>query len=81
MPDSWQLQAAKNRLSEVVDRALAKGPQTITRHGKPAVVVISVKDFNKRRKGGLIEFFRNSPLKGVRLDLERSKDTGRDVVL
>ncbi len=32
-------------------------------------------------KGTLLEFFRNSPLCGVELDLERSKDTGagRDV--
>lgn len=35
----WQLQEAKNRLSEVVRRAMTDGPQTITLHGKDAVVV------------------------------------------
>ncbi len=36
----WQLAEAKNRLSEVVHRALAEGPQRVLRH-KDAVVVIS----------------------------------------
>ena len=29
----------------------------------------------------LVEFFRNSPLVGVELNLERDKDTGRDIDL
>ncbi len=35
----------------------------------------------KKGKGTLLEFFQNSPLRGVELDLERDKDTGRDIVL
>ncbi len=38
---AWQLQDAKARLSEVVKAASLHGPQEITLHGKPAVVVIS----------------------------------------
>lgn len=30
---------------------------------------------------GLVEFFRNSPLHGLELDLSRSKDIGRDIEL
>jgi prevent-host-death family protein len=37
----WKLQDAKNRFSEVVKRANAEGPQTVTVHGKPAAVVLS----------------------------------------
>ncbi len=81
MTNEWQLQTAKNRLSEVIDRALERGPQTITRHGKPAVVVVSINDFKKRRKGDLVDFFRRSPLRGANLDLERDKDLGRDITL
>ncbi len=44
--DSWKLQDAKARFSEVVDRAIANGPQIVTRHGKNAVVVISYKQFS-----------------------------------
>jgi len=40
MPE-WQLQDAKNRLSELVRRAREEGPQTVTVHGKPAAVVLS----------------------------------------
>jgi prevent-host-death family protein len=78
MPD-WQLQTAKNRLSELVDDAVNQGPQTITRHGKPTAVVLSVEDYRKIRAGksSLSGFFARSPLRGQELDLSRSRDTGR----
>ena len=40
MRSSWALQDAKNRLSEVVERALHDGPQTITRRGKDTAVLL-----------------------------------------
>ena len=42
MSASWPLQKAKNEFSRVVDRALREGPQTVTRHGKPVVVVSAI---------------------------------------
>ena len=39
---TWQVQDAKTRLSEVIERARAEGPQTITRHGKERAVVLSI---------------------------------------
>ena len=79
----WQLQEAKNRLSEVVRKAQQEGPQTITLHGKDAAVIVAAREFSRlrQRKGTLIEFFRASPLVGVDLDVTRSKDTGRKVDL
>lgn len=41
---SWNLADAKNRLSELVNLALTKGPQMITRR-KDAVVVISAERY------------------------------------
>jgi prevent-host-death family protein len=35
---SWSVQDAKNRFSALVEAA-RRGPQTVTKHGKPAVVV------------------------------------------
>ena len=35
----WQLQEAKAKFSELVQKAIDEGPQTVTRHGKDAVVV------------------------------------------
>jgi prevent-host-death family protein len=42
MNSTWQVQEAKNRFSEVIARALTDGPQTVTRHGRPVVRVVSV---------------------------------------
>jgi antitoxin Phd len=79
----WQLQEAKNRLSELVRRARDEGPQVITLHGRDAAVVVSARDYARtaRRKQSLAEFVRRSPLAGVALELGRSRDTGRPVKL
>ena len=77
----WQLQDAKNRLSRVVDEALEEGPQVITRRGVETAVVLSMEDYRKlvQPKTGLAQFFKNSPLSEVPLDLQRDKDLGREV--
>ena len=36
----WQLQEAKNRLSEVIAAAQRDGPQTITKHGVPVAIMV-----------------------------------------
>ena len=79
----WQLQEAKNRLSQVVDSALHDGPQTITLRGKPTAVVVSFDDFRKLStpKTPLSQFFRESPLSDMELDLSRSEDLPREVEL
>ena len=81
MPREWQLQEAKNKFSEVVERAIEEGPQHITRRGKDAAVVVSAKDFSRMKRGkeSLVAFFRRAPLKG--LDLQRAKDLPRNVDL
>ena len=77
----WQLQEAKNRLSQVVDRAMNDGPQTITLRGKPAAVVVSFNEYRKLTlpRTGLSQFFQQSPLHDVELDLCRSADFSREV--
>ena len=79
----WQLQDAKNRFSEVVQKALEHGPQLITRRGKKTVVIMSVEDYQQltRPKMNLVDFFRESPLKGIEIDLTRDKDIGREIDL
>jgi prevent-host-death family protein len=80
---AWQLQEAKNKLSRVVAAARKSGPQVITVHGREAAVLISADDYHRlaRSEGSLAQFFRDSPLRGVDLDLTRSRDTGRQVEL
>jgi prevent-host-death family protein len=81
--DIWQLQEAKNRFSEVINKALSDGPQTVTRHGEEIVVILSKAEYNRLLKSqlGLLEFFQQSPLVGVELDLERDNSLPRDVDL
>ena len=45
MPRQWQLQEAKARFSQVVERALAGEAQVVTRRGQPAVVVIPYEEY------------------------------------
>ena len=79
----WQLQEAKNRFSEVVKKALEEGPQTVTRHGEEIVVILSKAEYNRLVKSqtSLLEFFRQSPMVGIELDLERDQSLPRDVDL
>jgi antitoxin Phd len=46
---SWSVQDAKNRFSEVVEAARRR-PQTVTKHGKPAVVILSADEYDRLRK-------------------------------
>jgi prevent-host-death family protein len=45
----WSVQDAKNRFSEVVEAARRR-PQTVTKHGKPAVVVLDVQEYERLRR-------------------------------
>jgi antitoxin Phd len=74
MNDVWQIQDAKNKLSEVIARAQKHGPQLITRHGEKAVVVVSYAEYERLRKsqGKLSEFFKASPLADVELSRDKS---------
>ena len=45
----WALQDAKNRFSALVNAALGGEPQTVTRRGAPAVVVLAVEDYQRLR--------------------------------
>lgn len=81
MRGTWQLQEAKNKLSELVERAKIECPQRIIGHGKEAAVLLSLKDYHRLTQGkeSVAEFFRRSPLRGV--TLERAKDLPRKVEL
>ena len=81
MKNTWQLQEAKNQLSMVVDSALSQGAQTITRHGEPAVVVISVVEYRKLlpKRKRLIEVLKSCPVRD--LDLKGVRDTPGEAAL
>ena len=79
----WQLQEAKNRFSELVNKVLSEGPQVVTRRGEEVVVIVSNEEFKKLKKSqsSLLDFFRQSPLVGIELDLERDRSLPREIQL
>ena len=82
--NTWKLEDAKNRFSEVVRMALAQGPQRVTRNGRDAVVVLSAGEYERlAAPRDLVEFLRESPLAEAfaagDFELERPRDMGRDV--
>lgn len=83
MNKTWQLQEAKNKLSELVERALKDGAQVITRRGEKVVVVIPYQEYEQiiRPAKNLAEFLTESPLAGSGLHIERDKSAPRDFEL
>ena len=81
--DTWTVAEAKSKLSEVIDLAQSRGPQTITRNGRTAVVVVAAEEWERKTKrtGNLAEFFAASPLRGSGLKIQRLKDRARNVDL
>lgn len=79
----WQLQDAKAHLSELVKNAFSGKPQEITLRGKPAVVVLSVQQYEelKQPKLKLVDFLRQSPLAGIDIHIQRDKTSMRDIDL
>lgn len=80
---AWTLADAKAHLSEVVDNALKKGPQVITRRGRKAVVVVAAEEWERKtqRQGTLADFFAASPLRESGLEIERPRGGSRDLDL
>ncbi len=79
---TWSIADAKARLSSVIEQART-GPQVITRNGRPAAVVVSIEEWERRtaRSGTLADFLASSPLRGSGLSLERRKDLPRKIDL
>jgi antitoxin Phd len=75
----WPLQDAKARFSELVNRVLSKGAQIVTRHGEPTVAIVPMSEYLRltARRVSLGTFLASAPR--VVLDVERSRDTGRDI--
>lgn len=78
---TWSLQDAKARFSELVNKCMEHGPQLVTRHGREAVVVMTVQEYETLTspRKGLKDFFLSAPR--VDLEISRSRNTRRTVEL
>ncbi|MFB3917728.1 MAG: type II toxin-antitoxin system Phd/YefM family antitoxin [Terriglobales bacterium] len=79
----WTVAEAKAKFSEVIERAQAEGPQTITRKGRNTAVVVAAEEWERKTKrhGSLAEFFASSPLRGSGLQIRRVRGGARKVEL
>jgi prevent-host-death family protein len=80
---NWTVAEAKAKFSEIIDRAMSEGPQTITRKGRTAAVVVGADEWQRKTKraGNLAEFFAGSPLRGSELKVRRPKVRPRKIRL
>ena len=81
---TWQMQTAKARFSELMKQAAEHGPQEITLHGRPVAVVISREEFDRLSGGAasLVEFMQQSPLYDQEdIEFERDRSLPREVLL
>jgi len=78
---TWQLQDAKSRFSELVDLTLTEGPQMVTRRGAEAVVLMAAPDY-RRLTGApsLLGLLLGAP-RGEPLDVGRSAEPVRSIDL
>jgi len=78
--NSWQLQNAKNKLSQLINIASEGKPQLITKNGKPSVYVINANDINLYTNTESIKkVILSCPHKDFLI--ERDRDPGRDIIL
>ena len=80
---NWTVAEAKAKFSEIIERAMSEGPQTITRNGRTAAVVVGVEEWQRKTKrtGNLAEFFAASPLRGSNLRVRRLKAQPKKISL
>ncbi len=82
MAFDWQVQTAKARFSELLEKAQQEGPQCITRHGARRAMVLSARDYDAlvARQPDFRAHLLGGP-KLRRFSAPRSPDTGREIEL
>ena len=76
---NWTVAEAKAKFSEIIERAMSEGPQTITRNGRTAAVLVGAEEWQRKtqRLGSLAEFLAESPLRESGLKIRRLKERPR----
>ncbi|MBN2343756.1 MAG: type II toxin-antitoxin system Phd/YefM family antitoxin [Deltaproteobacteria bacterium] len=77
----WPLQDAKNKFSQLVNTAIAEGPQMVTRRGEEAVVVVPADTYRRltRKNRTLLDVLQSAPT--AELNLDRNSETIREIDL
>jgi len=84
MHGEWQLQEAKNNLSQLIKEAASGDAQVVTVHGKATAVVVSAEEYarlTRPRRGKLSTALLRPDIAADDLDIARTRDAGRDIKL
>lgn len=68
---SWKLQDAKARFSELIDTALRKGPQIVTRRGEETAVVVPIEEWRRLKQAARPDLKTLLLQDGPRFDFEK----------
>ena len=81
MNNIWQLQEAKSKFCELIERTLKQGVQVVTRRGQRVVVMLPFEEYEQltQKKENLSSFLLSSPLAWSDLIVERDKSLLRNV--
>lgn len=79
----WKLQDAKSKFSQLIQDAVKKGPQFITRHGKETAVIISLKEYHRLtgKNPDFKDFLLSAPKINGGLKIQRDRSEVRDFSL
>ena len=79
---TWQLQEAKAKFSELVRMAETE-PQVVTMRGRPAVVIVSQREYLKlgKQKPSFLELMQSAPFTDLEIDTERDRSLAREIDL
>ena len=63
--NTWTVAEARLEFCRMLERAIADGPQRITKYGRVKAVIVAVDDWDRLsvRKGNLLDFLIASPLR------------------
>lgn len=78
----WKLAEAKNRFSELVNKALVEGPQRVSRREDTVIVISEIEYQNLTgKKQNFIEFLLDDRIDLDGVDFDRDKSLSRKVDL
>ncbi len=81
MSKEWQVQEAKAKFSELLETSRTAGPQTVTRRGVKAAVLVSVEEWERMKQSarpGLKDLLLSPEARTCSLTPMREKRRSRD---
>lgn len=76
---TWQLQEAKSKFSELIKLVDNGDTQKVTKNGRTAAYIVPAEEYEQKLSTSIKRVLLNRPHKDIELDIQRQKDSIRDV--